>query len=210
MNSVHCGWHCVRRIINDRNAQRLGQLIDSPHVARASAEVDRHNGSGSRCYRRGNFVGVYTERLAINVDEHDFGAEMANNFRRRCERKGWNNDFVAWPDAQGFENKVHSARVGCHRDGTNISSDKFCKTCSNDATCGPVVSQPLRRTEATELMSSSSSSSRKKGTFRPASTRIFPCRDAVLQCKPCQGRILRIADHTLPYGRVIYDYLEES
>ena len=127
MNSVHCGWHCVRRIINDRNAQRLGQLIDSPHVARASAEVDRHNGSGSRCYRRGNFVGVYTERLAINVDEHDFGAEMANNFRRRCERKGWNNDFVAWPDAQGFENKVHSARVGCHRDGTNISPDKFCK-----------------------------------------------------------------------------------
>ena len=31
----------------------------------------------------------------------------------------------------------------------------------------------------------------------------------MLQCKPCQGRILRIADHTLPYGRVIYDYLEE-
>ena len=112
MNSVDCGWHGVRRIINDRNAQGLGQLIDSPHVARESAEVDRHDGPGSRCYRGGNFVGVYAERLPINVDERDLGTEMANTFRRRCKRKGWNDDLIAWADTQGLKNKVHPGSVG--------------------------------------------------------------------------------------------------
>lgn len=52
---------------------------------------------------------------------------MANNFRCRCKRKRWDNDLIARTYPQGFKNKMHSGRCGCHRDGLNFPADKFCE-----------------------------------------------------------------------------------
>ena len=146
---------------------------------RASAEVYRHNSSISRCYRRGNFVGVYTERFAIYVHEHDSAPRWRTTSAVAVNVRVGTMTSSPGPMPKASRTRCIPPVLDATATAPTSPPTNSANSRSNDATCGPVVSQPLRRTEATELMSSSSSSSRKKELLGPRPRASFPVE---MQC----------------------------
>ena len=77
--------------------------------------MNRNNrlGFGSNCGF--DLSRIQIESIALAVDEYRLGFEVENDFCRRGESHGRNNDFIALSNSYGIQCEVQSRGSGVHR-----------------------------------------------------------------------------------------------
>jgi len=94
----------MRSILDDLEAVAPSECQHFGHVTGQAAEVDRYDRLAARCQTALGIVEIDAARALLDVGQHDFRAEIADDGGSRREGERRHNYLVARTD---------SARLGC-------------------------------------------------------------------------------------------------
>ncbi len=98
-------------ILDNRKVMLPGNLHDGIHFARVPVEMHRHQRPSMRGDSPLNELGVYVERIGLNVHKHWTCPQLLNDMHSRTKRQGCRDNLIARPDAQCRQPHQHGIRT---------------------------------------------------------------------------------------------------
>src|SRR5205823_12214526 len=126
----------MRSILDDLEAMTASERQHFGHVTGKPAEVDRHDCLASRRQTALRMVEIDAASALINVDQHDFRANIADDGGRRCERKCRYDYFIARTDAASLSRKMQPRGRRVNRDSFDVSTHEGCELLLEFASLG--------------------------------------------------------------------------
>ncbi len=98
----------VRRILDDPQSMRRGEVCERPARHRQPREVDGHDrlGPGGHGFRGASKVDV--EGVGMDIDQDRGRPEVPDDLRGRSEGPGRDEDLVAGADPKGLQRQVQA------------------------------------------------------------------------------------------------------
>jgi hypothetical protein len=112
-------------ILDDFETVTPGKGQHLCHIARQAAEMDGHYRFAVRRQATFGVIEVDRECTFFDIDQYNFGAEVANHGARGRECQCGHDHFVAWPDSTRLSGEVQTRRCRIHRHGLNAAAEKL-------------------------------------------------------------------------------------